>query len=124
MLTVVKDAGRALGRVDEGLGRAVCSVPMRLHHAIDQWALCALTTSQRARALYDQHRAAGDLDHQALLALANRLVGILHAAYATKAPIANTPPGTPPKHLPRLTTYDPGNHRARPRRRFGKRLLV
>ena len=30
------------------------------------------------RAFYDQHRAAGDLHHQALRALGNRLVGILH----------------------------------------------
>ena len=40
--------------------------------------LCALTTSPGARAFYDQHRAAGDLHHQALRALGNRLVGILH----------------------------------------------
>ena len=35
-------------------------------------------TSPGARAFYDQHRAAGDLHHQALRALGNRLVGILH----------------------------------------------
>jgi hypothetical protein len=29
-------------------------------------------------AFYDQHRAAGDTNHQALRALGNRLVGILH----------------------------------------------
>ena len=29
-------------------------------------------------AFYDQHRAAGDSNHQALRALGNRLVGILH----------------------------------------------
>ncbi len=40
--------------------------------------LCALTTSPGARAFYDQHRAAGDLNHQAPAALGNRLVGILH----------------------------------------------
>ena len=50
----------------------------RLYDAIDQWALCALTNSPGARAFYDQHRAAGDLHHQALRALGNRLVGILH----------------------------------------------
>ena len=50
----------------------------RLYDAIDQWAFCALTNSPGARAYYDQHRAAGDLHHQALRALGNRLVGILH----------------------------------------------
>jgi hypothetical protein len=50
----------------------------RLYDAIDHWALCTLQTSPGARALYDQHRAAGDLHHQALRALGNRLVGILH----------------------------------------------
>jgi hypothetical protein len=50
----------------------------RLYDALDQWAFCALTTSPGARALYDQHRVTGDLHHQALRALGNRLVGILH----------------------------------------------
>ena len=50
----------------------------RLYDAIDQWAFCSLTTSPGCRAFYDQHRAAGDLHHQALRALGNRLVGILH----------------------------------------------
>ena len=50
----------------------------RLYDAIDHWALCALTASPGARAFYDQHRAAGDTHHQALRALGNRLVGILH----------------------------------------------
>ena len=50
----------------------------RLYDAIDHWALGAITNSPGARAFYDQHRAAGDLHHQALRALGNRLVGILH----------------------------------------------
>ncbi|HEY1967552.1 MAG TPA: IS110 family transposase [Pseudonocardia sp.] len=50
----------------------------RLYDAIDQWAFCALSASPGARAFYDQHRAAGDLHHQALRTLGNRLVGILH----------------------------------------------
>jgi transposase len=50
----------------------------RLYAAIDQWAFAALLTSPGARAFYDQHRAAGDNHHQALRALGNRLVGILH----------------------------------------------
>jgi hypothetical protein len=50
----------------------------RLYDAVDQWAFCALQTSPGARTFYDQHRAGGDLHHQALRALGNRLVGILH----------------------------------------------
>ncbi|MFI6173899.1 IS110 family transposase, partial [Nocardia sp. NPDC051052] len=50
----------------------------RLYDAIDQWAFCALQNSPGARAYYDQHRTTGDLHHQALRALGNRLVGILH----------------------------------------------
>src|ERR1700730_18416328 len=50
----------------------------RLYDAIDQWAFCALSNSPGARAFYDHRRAAGDLHHQALRALGNRLVGILH----------------------------------------------
>jgi hypothetical protein len=50
----------------------------RLYDALDQAAFCSLTKSPGCRAFYDQHRTAGDLHHQALRALANRLVGILH----------------------------------------------
>jgi transposase len=50
----------------------------RLYDAIDQWAFCALSASPGARAFYDHHRTAGDTHHQALRALGNRLVGILH----------------------------------------------
>jgi transposase len=50
----------------------------RIYDAIDQWAFAALRASRGARALYDQHRAAGDTHHQALRAVGNRLVGILH----------------------------------------------
>jgi len=50
----------------------------RLADAIHQWAFGALSTSPGARAFYDAHRAAGDTHHQALRALGNRLVGILH----------------------------------------------
>jgi transposase len=74
----------------------------RLYDAIDHWALGAINHSTGARAFYDQHRAAGDLHHQALRALGNRLVGSLHGAYATTPPTTNTPPGhtvKPPKPL-------------------------
>lgn len=50
----------------------------RLYDAIDQWAFCSITRSPGARTFYDQHRAKGDGHHQALRALGNRLVGILH----------------------------------------------
>jgi hypothetical protein len=50
----------------------------RLYNAIDRWAFCALTVSPGCRTFYDQRRTAGDLHHQALRALGNRLVGILH----------------------------------------------
>jgi hypothetical protein len=50
----------------------------RLYDALDQAAFCALTQSPGCRLFYDQHRANGDLHHQALRALANRLVSILH----------------------------------------------
>ena len=50
----------------------------RLYDAIDQWAFCAITQSQGCRTFYDERRAKGDLRHQALRVLGNRLVGILH----------------------------------------------
>lgn len=50
----------------------------RLADALYQQAFAALNTSPGARAYYDAHRARGATHHQALRALANRLVGILH----------------------------------------------
>ncbi len=50
--------------------------PLRRHRPMGPF--CALNTSPGARAFNDQHRAAGDLHHQALRALGNRLVDILH----------------------------------------------
>ena len=41
------------------------------------------STSPGCRTFYDQHRDAGDLHHQALRALGNRLVGILHGCLRT-----------------------------------------
>ena len=58
----------------------------RLYDALDQWAFCSLTPSPGAREFYDQKRAAGDLHHQALRALANRLVGILHGCLKHQTP--------------------------------------
>jgi transposase len=74
-------AGTSPLTVASGKKRAVLARHVRnrrLYDAIDQWAFCALQTSPGARAFYDQHRAAGDLHHQALRALGNRLVGVLH----------------------------------------------
>jgi hypothetical protein len=50
----------------------------RLADALYQQAFSALTRSPGARAYYDAYRARGNTHHQALRALANRLVGILH----------------------------------------------
>jgi transposase len=50
----------------------------RLVAVINQWAFCSINASPGARAFYDQHRAKGDTHNQALRALGNRLVGILH----------------------------------------------
>jgi hypothetical protein len=50
----------------------------RLADACSQWAFCALTSSAGARAYYRGLRQRGKTHHQALRALANRLVGILH----------------------------------------------
>lgn len=72
-----------------GKKRAVLArhVGNRRHYdALDQWAFCALTTSPGASTFYDQHRAADDSHHQALRALVNRLVGILHGCLRHRVP--------------------------------------
>jgi transposase len=74
-------AGTSPLSIASGKKRAVLARHVRnrrLYDAVDQWAFCAITHSPGARAYYDQRRAAGDLHHQALRALGNRLVGILH----------------------------------------------
>ena len=43
-----------------------------------RWGLCRDPSKRGARIYYDQRSAAGDSHHQALRALGNRLVGILH----------------------------------------------
>jgi hypothetical protein len=50
----------------------------RLRDALHLQAFAALTVSPGARAYYDQRRTAGATHHQALRAVSNRLVGILH----------------------------------------------
>jgi transposase len=82
-------AGTSPLTIASGKKRAVLARHVRnrrLYDAIDHWALCALTTSPSARAFYDQHRAAGDVHHQALRALGNRLVGILHGCLRHHTP--------------------------------------
>jgi hypothetical protein len=67
---------RASGTRHVALARFVR--PSRLADALDQWAFCSLRVSPGCRAYYDHRRAQGDTHHQALRALGNRLVGILH----------------------------------------------
>jgi len=74
-------AGTSPLTVASGKNRAVLARHVRnrrLYDEIDQWAFCALQASPGARTFYDHRRGAGDLHHQALRALGNRLVGILH----------------------------------------------
>ena len=67
---------RASGLRQVVLARSVGN--RRLSTACHLWAFAALTGSPGARRYYDTHRARGATHHQALRALANRLVGILH----------------------------------------------
>jgi len=74
-------AGTSPLTVASGRKRAVLARHVRnrrLYDAIDAWAFCAISTSPGCHAFYDHRRAVGDLHHQALRALGNRLVGILH----------------------------------------------
>lgn len=57
----------------------------RLADALHQQAFAALNASPGARAFYDHHRARGATHHQALRALANRLVGILDGCLRHRA---------------------------------------
>jgi hypothetical protein len=57
----------------------------RLADAIYLWAFASISASPGARAYYDARRAAGDGHHQALRALGNRLVGIMHGCLAHHA---------------------------------------
>ncbi len=50
----------------------------RLAEACDRWAFASLSSSPGARRYHDELRAAGKTHGQALRALFNRLVGILH----------------------------------------------
>jgi len=74
----------------------------RLADACYQWAFSALQCSAGARALYDAHRAKGDTHHQALRALGNRLVGILHGCLRRRSSYEETV-AWPPLHDPAVT---------------------
>ena len=58
----------------------------RLADALYLQAFATLTCSPGARAYYDSHRDRGATHHQALRALGNRLVGILHGCLRHKTP--------------------------------------
>ncbi len=80
-------AGTSPLTIASGKKRAVLARHIRnrrLYDAIDQWAFCSLQTSPGCRNFYDQRRTAGDLHHQALRALGNRLVGYLHGCLRTR----------------------------------------
>ncbi len=62
----------------------------RLADACYLWAFAALGGSPGARALYDRQRERGATHHQALRALANRLVGILHGCLQHHTPYNET----------------------------------
>ncbi len=82
-------AGTSPITVASGNKRAVLARHVRnrrLYDAIDQWAFCSLSQSPGSRQFYDQRRNAGDLHHQALRALGNRLVGILHGCLKHHTP--------------------------------------
>jgi len=74
----------ASGKHHTVIGRYVRN--KRLADAIDRWAFASLTASPGSRTFYDQHRAQGDSHAQALRALGNRLVGILHGCLRTQTP--------------------------------------
>jgi hypothetical protein len=61
-----------------------------LYDALHWWAFCSLRRSAGARALYDARRAAGDGHHQALRAVANRWVAILHGGLRYHSPYDET----------------------------------
>lgn len=57
----------------------------RLADACDRWAFTSLSASSGARHYYDDLRSRGKTHSQALRALSNRLVGVLHGCLAHRA---------------------------------------
>ena len=72
----------------------------RLADALYQQAFAALSASPGARAFYDAHRARGHTHHQALRALANRLVGVLHGCVRHRQPYDEATAWPPPAEQP------------------------
>jgi transposase len=62
----------------------------RLADACYLWAFSAISSSPGSRALYDRQRERGATHHQALRALANRLVSILHGCLRHHTPYSET----------------------------------
>ena len=80
-------AGTSPLTIASGIRAAVVSRHVRnrqLYNAIDQWAFSSLRASPGCRDFYDHRRTQGDLHHQALRALGNRLVGYLHGCLHTR----------------------------------------
>lgn len=75
----------------------------RLSDAVDRWALCSLRASPGCRQFYDRRRAAGDLHHQALRALGNRLVGYLHGCLRARTAYDETVAWSHRYQLPELS---------------------
>lgn len=74
---------RASGKSSAVLARFVRN--RRLADACDRWAFASISSSPGARRYYDELRAAGKTHGQALRALGNRLVGILHGCLQHRA---------------------------------------
>ena len=87
----------------------------RLADALYQQAFSALSGSPGARAYYDTRRARGATHHQALRALATRLVGILHGLPAAPHPLRRGHRLARPERRHRPSTHlrrSPGQHRS------------
>jgi hypothetical protein len=71
-----------------GTRRTVLARVARNRHLADmcfRWAYASLRASPGVRGFYDDHRGRGQTHNQALRAVANRLVGILHGCLAHRA---------------------------------------
>jgi transposase len=82
-------AGSAPITKQSGKRKVVAARFKRNHWLADAlycWAFASLSWSPGARAFYDQRRAAGDEHDQALRALSNRWVGILHGCLRHRTP--------------------------------------
>jgi transposase len=75
---------RASGKKRLVLARSIRN--KRLYDATRWWAFAALSVSPRARAYYDQRRAAGDGHEAALRRLASKLIGQLHHCLEYRVP--------------------------------------